>query len=400
MTCAVTRPFALALAILAGAGTSASANTGTPIGDAVLIVNRVTADLEQDHRTLATGDNVRQDETIEVSADGKGELKLADDTKLALGGGARLVLDKFVYDSDRRAGSIVLNLAKGAFRFVTGVAQKPTYEIRTPNASITVRGTIFDVYVLPNNTTWLLLHEGAVEVRNDKRVCRVLNEPGHMLRIGAGGEVGQPINWNGLPGRAGIRFEDAFPFVVDRPQLSPPVIMTADAVMARSRPRAVSQDCVTPVPPGLRTQRTDNRRDGDPPKAQRVKQTAAPDPEPETKPKRRRVEQPEPDRDDDPPPRRRRVVVIEDPPRHSGPPIFIPPIRIKPKGPRWPDRDRPGHSGPGSTPDQGHGPSLNTGPIIRFGGSNSPRLGGTRLGGQSGGGYGGGKSFGSGFKLR
>lgn len=400
MTCAVTRPFALALAILAGAGTSASATTGTPIGDAVLIVNRVTADLEQDHRTLATGDNVRQDETIEVSADGKGELKLADDTKLALGGGARLVLDKFVYDPDRRAGSIVLNLAKGAFRFVTGVAQKPTYEIRTPNASITVRGTIFDVYVLPNNTTWLLLHEGAVEVRNDRRVCRVLNEPGHMLMIGASGDIGQPINWNGLPGRAGIRFEDAFPFVVDRPQLSPPVIMTADAVMARSRPRAVAQECVTPVPPGLRMQRTDNRRDADPPKAQRVKQTAAPDPdpEPETKPKRRRVEQAEPDRDDDPPPRRRRVVVIEDPPRRSGPPIVIPPIRIKPKGPR-PDRDRPGHSGPGSTPDRGHGPSLNSGPVIRFGGSNTPRSGGMRLGGQNGG-AGVGKSFGGGFKLR
>lgn len=398
MSSTTSTPVALALAILACGGGHASATSGTPIGDAVLIVNRVTADLDKDHRTLATGDNVRQDETIEVSADGKGELKLADDTKLALGAGARLVLDKFVYDPDRKAGSIVLNLAKGAFRFVTGVAQKPTYEIRTPNASITVRGTIFDVYVLPNNTTWLLLHEGAVEVRNDKRECRVLNEPGHMLRIGTRGEVGQPINWNGLPGRAGIRFEDAFPFVVERPQLSPPVIMTADAVIARSRPRVVSQECVTPVPPGLRTQRT--QRDDDPKKAQRVKRAAAPGSEPEEKPKRRRVEKPDEDRDDDSPPRKRKVVVIEDPPRHSGPTIFIPPIRIKPKGPKWPDRDRPSYPGKDKTPDRGHGPTINTGPVIRFGGSSGPKSGGMRLGGQSGGGYGTSKSLGGGFKLR
>ena len=56
---------------------------------------------------------------------GKGEFRLNDDTKLALGPGSRLVLDKFVYDSDKKAGSIVLDLTKGAFRFITGVASKP-----------------------------------------------------------------------------------------------------------------------------------------------------------------------------------------------------------------------------------------------------------------------------------
>ena len=62
-----------------------------------------------------------------------------------------MVLDKFVYDSDKKTGSIILDLTKGAFRFITGVASKPTYLIRTPNASITVRGTIFDMYVLPDD---------------------------------------------------------------------------------------------------------------------------------------------------------------------------------------------------------------------------------------------------------
>jgi len=75
---------------------------------------------------------------------------------VALGPGSRLLLDKFVYDPQKGSGTIVLNLVKGAFRFVTGIASKPSYLIRVPNASITVRGTIFDIYIQENNVVWLL----------------------------------------------------------------------------------------------------------------------------------------------------------------------------------------------------------------------------------------------------
>src|SRR5688572_9705544 len=131
---------------------AATAETGAEIGDARTIVSIVKADFDKEERELTIGDVVRQDEVIEVSDDGKGEFRLNDDTKLALGPGSRMVLDKFVYDSDKKAGSIVLDLTKGAFRFITGVASKPTYLIRTPNASITVRGTIFDTYILPDSS--------------------------------------------------------------------------------------------------------------------------------------------------------------------------------------------------------------------------------------------------------
>ena len=157
---------------------AAAAESGTEIGDARTIVSIVKADFDKEERELTIGDIVRQDEVIEVSQDGRGEFRLNDDTKLALGPGARMVLDKFVYDSDKKTGSIILDLTKGAFRFITGVASKPTYLIRTPNAAITVRGTIFDVYVLPDDSAWLLLHEGAVEVTSQKNVCHVLDRAG------------------------------------------------------------------------------------------------------------------------------------------------------------------------------------------------------------------------------
>src|SRR5690606_23169970 len=117
-------------------------------------VNLVTAAFNRDTRTLQQGDRVHQDELIEVGLDATSELKLDDETKLALGPGARLMLDKFVYDPARTKGSIVLDLVKGSFRFVTGVAEMPPYVIKTPSAAITVRGTIFDVYVEDNGEAW------------------------------------------------------------------------------------------------------------------------------------------------------------------------------------------------------------------------------------------------------
>jgi hypothetical protein len=220
----------LLLPLAALAALPARGQSGQPIGSTLVVVSRVTAELAQQARTLQMGDNVRQDELIEVSPDGKSELKLYDETKLALGPGARLLLDKFVYDSERSSGTIALNLIKGSFRFITGLAAKRSYLVRVPNASITVRGTIFDVYIQEDNVVWLLLHEGAVRVCNDVGQCRILDTPGELIRI-AGDRVGAPSRWASLPSRQSVVFDDAFPFVATAPLIDPDPIFTREAIL-------------------------------------------------------------------------------------------------------------------------------------------------------------------------
>jgi hypothetical protein len=207
-----------------------------PVGSALLVVNLVTAEFNRDTRTLQAGDRVHQDETIEVGLDGSSELKLDDETKLALGPGSHLTLDKFVYDPAKASGSIVLDLVKGTFRFMTGVAAKPTYVIKTPAAAITVRGTIFDVYVQDNGLSWLLLHEGAVQVCNQRGQCRVHDEPGKLIRITADGDVGSPVKWASLPGKDAVPFDNAFPFVAKSPSIDPTPFFTRDAILLGTYP--------------------------------------------------------------------------------------------------------------------------------------------------------------------
>lgn len=225
------RNFAILVTSLSVLGAPAMAAPTDPIGSAIQVVNLVTAEINRDTRTLQIGDSVHQNENIEVGTDAKGELKLDDDTKLALGPGSKLTLDKFVYDADKASGSIVMNFVKGTFRFVTGVAKKPTYRINTPTASITVRGTIFDLYVETGGTTWLLLHEGAVEVCNTRGRCRVHDEPGKLIPIGDKGDVGIPVKWAGLPGHDGVPFDTAFPFVVTPPAIDPDPIFTRAVII-------------------------------------------------------------------------------------------------------------------------------------------------------------------------
>jgi hypothetical protein len=120
---------------------------------------------------------------------------------------------------------------------MTGVAEKPTYVIKTPAAAITVRGTIFDVYVQEDGQSWLLLHEGAIQVCNAQgNRCRDLTEPGKLIRITSDGDVGSPVKWASLPGKGSVPFDDAFPFVVKAPSIDPIPILTRDIIILGTLP--------------------------------------------------------------------------------------------------------------------------------------------------------------------
>jgi hypothetical protein len=222
-----------ALGICTAVGTTcALAAPGETIGSAVTVVNFVTAKLDGDgdRRQLSNGDDVRHQELIEVDANSRSEIELRDRTKLALGPGAKLLLDQFVYDPDISGGAIVMDLIKGTFRFITGIAAKPAYVIRTPAASITVRGTIFDVYVLGDAETWLLLHEGGVEVCIESGKCLLHDQPGKLIRITAD-RIEKPTRWAKMQ-KAGVEFDDAFPFVAEPPLIDPDPIFTREDIVS------------------------------------------------------------------------------------------------------------------------------------------------------------------------
>jgi hypothetical protein len=86
-------------------------------------------------------------ETVSTSTGGQAELQFLDNTKLSVGPMSTVRLDKFAYDPNKGNGAVVVNASRGAYRFITGVQDPRSYEIKTPYATLGVRGTVLEIVI-------------------------------------------------------------------------------------------------------------------------------------------------------------------------------------------------------------------------------------------------------------
>jgi hypothetical protein len=176
------------------AAPTAAAQAVAGIGSASTISNRVEGLFGGDPRTLAIGSEVFQNELVRTALKSDAKLIFLDNTNLSLGPASEVTLDRFVYDPANNAGAVVVRTTKGIFRFVTGSQRSQNYLIATPIASIGVRGTIFDLLVLPDRVTVLLI-EGQIQATTLLNRTVALTQPGTSLTIYANGRVEGPSAW-------------------------------------------------------------------------------------------------------------------------------------------------------------------------------------------------------------
>lgn len=129
-----------------------------PVGEAVLIKTEVRGE----GGPLQVNDPVHRDEAIKTSKDGLGQFVFRDGTKLAVGWGSTVVIDKFVYDDSKTVKRLTIKVAEGTFRWISGNSKSSAYQIVTPAGTIGVRGTAFDVNISHNGTTAVVLLNGEV----------------------------------------------------------------------------------------------------------------------------------------------------------------------------------------------------------------------------------------------
>lgn len=222
--------FAIGLAVLAAASgltPGLAGKAGDVIGKAVAIVPDVTGEVGGPARKIAAGTGVRFEELIATGEVGQAQIALRDDTKLAVGPGAKLKLDKFVYNADATNQEVAVSFLKGAFRFITGKSKKEAYKLKTSNASIGVRGTVFDAFIADDLGTLILLHEGALDGCNTLGECKGLDVPGLILWIHPDGSVEGPMRWRRSIG-GGKPLEELFPFLNQELEVDPVIRRYAD----------------------------------------------------------------------------------------------------------------------------------------------------------------------------
>jgi hypothetical protein len=167
--------------------TGLSAQTQTAdIGVAATIVNRVEGTVGAQTAAKKTGDRVFQNELIRTGAESKGQLLFRDETSLTIGPDSEVKLDQFVYNP-QGASSVTLNATKGVFRFISGSLPSQAYEIKTPAATIGVRGTIILIGLLPDGTAFFWNGEGSFVAATLLGNFNI-NVPGQVLVIRPGGQ--------------------------------------------------------------------------------------------------------------------------------------------------------------------------------------------------------------------
>ncbi len=91
---------------------------------------------------------------------GRTNIKFVDDTKVSVTEYSKLLIDEFVYNPEKKTGKLSLKAALGTIRYSSGKIAKNSRQnvkIKSPTASVSVRGTDFTMNVQEDGASSFLL---------------------------------------------------------------------------------------------------------------------------------------------------------------------------------------------------------------------------------------------------
>jgi len=140
------------------------------------------ASLYRDKDTLAAkkGVGLEMNDAIETK-NTKLALTFEDNTKVAVIEGSQFIIDEFAYNPDAKTGRLAMQVTMGTVRYASGGVAKNNPEnvrLRTPTATVSVRGTDFAMVVNEIGQSMVTLLPscpdfGLIENKDDENNCPV-----------------------------------------------------------------------------------------------------------------------------------------------------------------------------------------------------------------------------------
>jgi hypothetical protein len=145
-------------------------------------------------RVLTLGNSVVNKERIQTSGEGSAQITLLDKSTLNIGRNSTVVIDRFVYNAEAGTGEMVTSMSKGVLRFVGGqVSHTRGASVKTPVATIGVRGGMMIVVFLQGGGIIVIDQYGQIQVRNAAG-SQTINRPGYAVRVdGMNQPIGEPF---------------------------------------------------------------------------------------------------------------------------------------------------------------------------------------------------------------
>jgi len=174
--------FLATLAAVVIAISTAQASEHRGVGEAIAVVEVATASGQIGDRALTPGAKIFVGDRVTTLSTGRAEIRFSDDTRVVVGSNASMTFEELRMNSNVAGSDFKLKLGGGAFRFISGRTPSKGYRIRTPDATISPRGTALEIAVTESLRSWMMLLHGAAQLCDVTGECVETEEQCGVLR--------------------------------------------------------------------------------------------------------------------------------------------------------------------------------------------------------------------------
>lgn len=146
------------------------------LGKTILARGKVTADRIGKKASLKRLSPIFRQDILRAGARARAQFRMIDNALINLQQKSVLRLRKYNIQSSNENGGIVMELISGGLRTITGTIgkqNKKDYQLRTPIATIGIRGTMYEVEIMPTGGMYVGTWQGAISIRSHSDRCNL-----------------------------------------------------------------------------------------------------------------------------------------------------------------------------------------------------------------------------------
>ena len=134
-------------------------------GKTIVARGSVQAEIDNNTRNLKRRSPIFTEDLVKTGTSSATQLRMIDGGLLSIQPESQLAINQYQFNESTKDGSVSMSLLKGGLRTVTGALNKASnnYKMKTPVASIGVRGTHYEAELL-NDDLYLATWEGIIDI--------------------------------------------------------------------------------------------------------------------------------------------------------------------------------------------------------------------------------------------
>lgn len=146
---------------------AAEKNATKQAGKTLLTRGNVISKRTSGDVTLKRRSVIFEKDEIHVGSDGRAQFRMIDQALISVQENSVLQIKNYQYQQGGKNNSVLLELLSGGLRTITGAigkGNKKAYELRTPLATIGIRGTDYEVEIVPTGM-YVAVWDGVIHLR-------------------------------------------------------------------------------------------------------------------------------------------------------------------------------------------------------------------------------------------